>query len=175
MSIRSVTTVPLDLPVEMGGPKPMLAGKPRRMNTLLVRVETYEGIVGWGEAFGFMVWPATRAAVETLVAPLAIGRDERDITGLLADLQKRLHLLGRTGPVMYALSGLDIALWDIAGKAASKPVATLLGGSQRNRLPVYASLVHYPDSTFVAHNAAKAVSQGYRAIKLHENGVSQAR
>src|SRR5262245_19594592 len=98
MAIRSVTTIALNLPFEIGGPKPMFAGKPRSMETLLVRVETDQRIVGWGEAFGFAIWPATRTAVETLVAPLAVGRDERDIAGLAEDLQKKLHLLGRTGP-----------------------------------------------------------------------------
>ena len=67
------------------------------------------------------MWPATRAAVETLVAPLAVGRDERDVAGLLADLQQKLHLLGRTGPMIYTLSGLNIALWDIAAKRAGLP------------------------------------------------------
>ena len=175
MAIRSVTTIALNLPFEIGGPKPMFAGKPRSMEILLVRVETDHGIVGWGEAFGFAVWPATRAAVETLVAPLAVGRDERDIAGLLADLQQKLHLLGRTGPVIYALSGLDIALWDIAGKAAGKTVAELLGGARRRQLPAYASLVRYTDPALVARNAARAVSHGYQAIKLHETGIAQVR
>ena len=53
---------------------------------------------------------------------MLIGRDPADIPALMRDLQHKVHLLGRTGPVMYALSGIDIALWDIAGKAAGQPV-----------------------------------------------------
>ena len=93
--------------------------------------DDFAGDFEGGEAFGFAVWPATRAAIDTLIAPLVIGRDERDMPALLADVQRKLHLLGRTGPVMFAISGLDIALWDIAGKAAGKSLADLLGGARR--------------------------------------------
>jgi D-galactarolactone cycloisomerase len=175
MTIRSIEAIPLALPFEIGGPKPMLAGKPRTMDILLVRVETAEGLVGWGEAFGFAVWPATKVALEMLVTPLAVGRDERDIDGLMSDIQKKLHLLGRTGPVMFAISGLDIALWDLAGKIAGRPLAEMLGKSPRKHLPAYASLLRYTDPILVARNARRAVAEGYTTIKLHEIGVEQVR
>lgn len=189
MTIRSVDTIALSLPFEMGGPKPLFGGKPRQMEMLLVRVETDDGLVGWGEAFGFAIWPATRTALKTLVAPLALGRDEADISGIRVDLAKKLHLLGRTGPVMFALSGLDIALWDIAGKRAGRPLWQLLVETPRatsgarssgrpdpaatpGRLPVYASLLRYGDPALVATHAARAAAQGYRRIKLHEITVA---
>ncbi len=175
MTIKSITPIALNLPFEVNGPKPLFAGKPRNMEILLVRVETDSGIVGWGEAFGFAVWPATRAAIDTLIAPLAIGRDERDMPALLADVQRKLHLLGRTGPVMFAISGLDIALWDIAGKAAGKSLADLLGGARRTDFAAYASLVRYGDPALVERNAKAAVARGYRAIKLHETAVEHVR
>ncbi|MFN0305049.1 MAG: mandelate racemase/muconate lactonizing enzyme family protein [Burkholderiales bacterium] len=175
MTIRSVEAIPIALPFEIGGPKPMLAGKPRTMDILLVRIETTDGQVGWGEAFGFAVWPATKVALETLVAPLAVGRDERDIEGVTNDIQRKLHLLGRTGPVMYAISGLDIALWDLAGKAAGKSLAAILANSPRKSLPAYASLLRYTDPALVARHAARAVEEGYTTIKLHEIGVEQVR
>jgi L-alanine-DL-glutamate epimerase-like enolase superfamily enzyme len=168
MTIRSIEAIPLCLPYDMFGPKPLLAGLPRQMDILLVRVETDSGVVGWGEAFGFAVWPATRAAIDNLVAPLAVGQDEADIAGLANQLQRKLHLLGRTGPVTYALSGLDIALWDIAGKVANKPVSELLGGAKHKDLPAYASLMRYADSGLIARNSAAACDRGYKAIKLHE-------
>ena len=77
MTIASISAIALNLPFEIGGPKPQFAGKPRHMEMLLVRVETSEGIVGWGEAFGYAVWPATRAALETLIAPLAVRDNAR--------------------------------------------------------------------------------------------------
>jgi L-alanine-DL-glutamate epimerase-like enolase superfamily enzyme len=175
MTIRSVSAIPLSMPFEIGGPKPMLAGKPREMEMLLIRVETDQGLVGWGEAFGFAVWPSTKAAIEALVSPMAVGRDEADIAGIMSDLTRKFHLLGRSGPVMYALSGLDIALWDLAGKAAGKPLAELLGGRRRESVPAYASLMRYTDPDIVARNSARAVAEGYRTIKLHEIGVEQVR
>jgi len=175
MTIRSIQAIPLSLPYEMFGPKPLFAGHPRQMEILLVRVETEEGRVGWGEAFGYAVWPATRAALEHLVAPLALGRDETDIATLNLQLQRSLHLLGRTGAITFALSGLDIALWDLAGKAAGKPVSALLGGARHRDLPVYASLMRYTDPALAARNAAAAHARGFSAIKLHETGVEHVR
>lgn len=175
MTIRSVSAIPLSMPFDIGGPKPMLAGKPREMEMLLIRVETDQGLVGWGEAFGFAVWPSTKAAIEALVSPMAVGRDEADIAGIMNDLTRKFHLLGRSGPVMYALSGLDIALWDLAGKAAGKSVSELLGGRRRESVPAYASLMRYTDPDIVARNSARAVAEGYRTIKLHEIGVEQVR
>jgi L-alanine-DL-glutamate epimerase-like enolase superfamily enzyme len=114
-------------------------------------------------------------ALEKLVTPMAIGRNEDDITGLMDDLQRKLHIVGRTGAVVYALSGLDIALWDIAGKKAGKPVSALLGGARRTQLPAYASLVRYGDAALVARNATAAVTRSYKAIKLHEITVSEVK
>ena len=64
-----------------------------------------------------------------MIAPIAIGRDARDIARLSHELQQALHLFGRYGITIFALSGLDIALWDIAGKAAGLPLHRLLGGA----------------------------------------------
>jgi D-galactarolactone cycloisomerase len=175
MTIKSIDTIALDLPYEIHGPRPLFAGASRNMDILLVRVETDQGVVGWGEAFGYGVWPATRAAMQALVAPLALGRDERDIAGVMGELNRKLHLVGRTGPVVYALSGLDIALWDIAGKVAGKPIAALLGGARHDKLPCYASLMRYTDPALVAKNARMAVDRGYRAIKLHEITEAQVK
>jgi len=168
MTIHSITPIALDLPFEVGGPKSQFAGRPRQMAMLLVRVETDDGIVGWGEAFGYAVWPVTRTAIEKLIVPMALGKNEDDIAGVMDDLQRKLHIVGRTGPVVYALSGLDIALWDIAGKKAGKPLSALLGGARRTRLPAYASLVRYADVALVAKNSQAALERGYQAIKLHE-------
>ncbi len=173
MTIRSITPIALDLPFEVGGPKSQFAGRPRQMAMLLVRVETEDGIVGWGEAFGYAVWPVTRTAIEKLIAPMAVGEDEDDITGVMDDLQRKLHIVGRTGPVVYAMSGLDIALWDIAGKKAGKPLCALLGGARRKQVPAYASLVRYGDAALVARNSIAAVTRGFKAVKLHEIDVMQ--
>jgi L-alanine-DL-glutamate epimerase-like enolase superfamily enzyme len=71
------------------------------------------------------------------------------------------------GPVVYALSAIEIALWDIAGKLASLPIASLLGGAPRE-LTAYASLLRYAKPELVASAVERALSQGFRHIKLHE-------
>ena len=76
MKISAVETSVVAVPFEMGGPHPRFAGRPwTHLEILLVRVETEDGLVGWGEAFGHAAIPSTRAALDTIVAPLVIGRD----------------------------------------------------------------------------------------------------
>jgi L-alanine-DL-glutamate epimerase-like enolase superfamily enzyme len=79
--------------------------------------------------------------------------------------------MGRNGPVGFALSGIDIALWDIAGKQAGRPLHQQLGGGRRSRIPTYASLLRYGTPEFVARNAAAAAARGYAYVKLHEHTV----
>jgi L-alanine-DL-glutamate epimerase-like enolase superfamily enzyme len=169
MRIKSVESCVVALPFDMGGPAPRFAGRPWDfLEILLVRVETEDGLVGWGEAFGHAAIPSTRAALDTIVAPLVIGRDADDIERLSRDILHEVHLLGRNGPFVYAYSGIEIALWDIRGKRAGKPLHALLGGSTRGELDAYASLLHYPDAGLVAKNTAAACARGYRHIKLHQ-------
>jgi len=179
MKIVAIATILVHLPYAYDGPRHSVGGKDwTTMDTLLVRVDTDAGITGWGEAFGHGANPTTKAALDTLVAPLLIGADPSDISALMLEAAQKLHLFGRNGPIIYALSGLDIALWDIAGKRAGLPLSQMLGGGHRARVPAYASLLRYGNPATVARNAARAVAEGYRAIKLHEidaAGVHAAR
>ncbi|MCO6417287.1 mandelate racemase/muconate lactonizing enzyme family protein [Siccirubricoccus sp. KC 17139] len=170
MRITSVETSVVALPFTMGGPHPLFAGRPwDKLEILLVRVETEDGLVGWGEAFGHAAIPATKAALDTTVAPLVLGRDAQAIETLTRGLMHATHLLGRNGPHLYAISGIEIALWDLLGKRAGMPVWALLGGRERASLPAYASLLSYGnDLALVARNTAEARQAGYRHIKLHE-------
>lgn len=168
MAIRTVTAHSLSLPYDIGGPKPIFAGKTREMEMLLIRVETEEGFVGWGESFGFAIWPATVEVLKRLIAPLVIGRDESLIDDLTLEISRRLHPLGRSGPVTFALSGFDTALWDIRGQKEQQSIAKLLNPNAKSSIPAYASLIRYNNPDLVAKNAAAAVSIGFRAIKLHE-------
>lgn len=172
MKITAVESTLLTVPYRTSGGARTIAGRPSPgLNILAIRLETDEGVTGWGEAFGHGVAPATRTAFDTLVAPMLVGRDPRQIDTLMRDLQQKLHLFGRTGPVMYALSGVDIALWDIAGKIAGKPLWALLGGSVRP-LPAYASLIRCTGPEAVAVECRRALDAGYTQIKLHEITVA---
>jgi L-alanine-DL-glutamate epimerase-like enolase superfamily enzyme len=168
MQIKSIDTVTLKIPFGdlYDGPRAKRRGW-TEFDTLLVRVETEDGIVGWGEAFAYSCASAVRAAVIDMVTPLAIGRDTADIPALSRDLQKELHIWGRYGITIFALSGLDIALWDIAGKRAGKSLSALLG-RRRGQVQAYASLVRYGGPEPVAAMAQKAVAEGYEDVKLHE-------
>jgi L-alanine-DL-glutamate epimerase-like enolase superfamily enzyme len=176
MKITRVETLVVNLPMVIDGATPMLGGRARTsIDMLLVRVETDAGITGWGEAFGHRIFHATRAAIDTLLGPMCVGRDPAQIAALTDDLQRVLHGVGRNGPTMYALSGIDIALWDIAGKTAGLPLYRLLGGSPRTDLPAYASLLRYGTAEAVAHYTAQALGRGYRHIKLHEITVPEVK
>lgn len=169
MKITAIETSVVSLPFTMGGPHPSFAGQPwDRLEILLVRVETEDGLVGWGEAFGHVAIPATRTAIDTVLAPLMLGRDAFDIEGLARQIPHAVHLLGRNGAFVYGFSGIEIALWDLAGKRAGQPLWRLLGGRDQGALRAYASLLSYGDPALVARNCAAAAAAGYRAIKLHE-------
>ena len=169
MKITAVETFVVRMPLVLAGDAPMVSGQARTaIEMLLVRVDTDAGVSGWGEGFGHRVWPATRTALETMVAPLCIGRDPTAIHALMSDLMRTLHGAGRSGPVLYALSAIDIALWDIAGKLAGLPLYRLLGGSPRPDLPAYASLLRYGKAAALEPRIAEALARGYRLIKIHE-------
>lgn len=176
MKIARIETIGIKVPFTFGQ---AAGGVPARTGTtnniLLVKVQTDNGITGWGEAFCYNCTDAVKAAIHSMVVPLAVGRDARDIVKLLRDLQQELHLFGRYGITMFALSGLDIALWDIAGKAANLPLHRLLGGGGQTSLPAYASLLKYKDPERVAARTKLAVQQGYRHIKLHETEEPEVR
>jgi L-alanine-DL-glutamate epimerase-like enolase superfamily enzyme len=170
--ITRIEPIFVALPYDHGAPKPVRHGMGTwaRQPILLVRVDTDSGIAGWGEAFGHASTPVTAVAVSRIVAELAVGRDPSDVAGLMRDLTRRTQSMARSGPVQFALSGLDVALWDIAGKAAGKPVWQLLGGAPgRESVTAYASLFRLGTPDLVAHVAAKAVERGYRHVKLHEH------
>ena len=172
MKITAIEAIPLRYPFRHGGPPSGWGGGAwTEMRTLLVRVETDGGIVGWGEAFGYNAIPAVKAAIDTMVAPLAVGRDATAIDSLMRELQLALHIFGRYGVTVFALSGLDIALWDIAGKAAGLPLHRLVGGAARRTVPAYASLLKYGDPALVASLVGSALEDGYERVKLHESTV----
>jgi D-galactarolactone cycloisomerase len=169
MKITAVETCVVSLPFDMGGPKPAFAGKPwTTLDVLIVKVETEDGLTGWGEAFGHAAIPATKTGIDTIVAPLVLGRDAGDLNGLSRQISHGLHLLGRNGSFLYGWSGIEIALWDLAGKRAGQPLYRLLGGRDPGLMDGYASLLNYGDDALVSKNTADACAAGYRFIKLHE-------
>jgi L-alanine-DL-glutamate epimerase-like enolase superfamily enzyme len=170
MIISRIETIPLRVPFKKGTSSDASAWGDSNLpaaDALLVKVTTDEGLVGWGEAFGFRAVASAALAVDQLIAPLCIGKDARQIGPLMLSVQKALHVFGRGGALAFAISAVDIALWDIAGKAANAPLHVLLGGGV-STLDCYASLVRYSEPSLVRAAVRQAVEAGFRALKLHE-------
>ncbi len=167
VKIETIEAYHLRIPHDMWAEPPLFAGRPRtHVEAVYVRVTTDKGVTGWGECNGFS-GPAAVAAME-LIRRLAVGQDPTDLT-LAPRIERLLHGIGRAGVLMHALSGFDIALWDIRGKLEGVSVSKLLGGPKRTRVETYASLIQYQGNTDnVKRITARALEKGYRHIKLHE-------
>jgi D-galactarolactone cycloisomerase len=176
MKISAIRTHYVRIPFDMGAAKQEFAGlRFPSMDHLLVEVETDLGITGWGEGFGHSIIPATKAALESYVGPWFIGKEATDIAALHREAAQAFHIFGRNGPVVYAHSAIDIALWDIAGKRAGLPLCDLLGGARRKEVRAYASLMRYGSPATVGKICADMVGRGFSHIKLHEHALEAVR
>jgi L-alanine-DL-glutamate epimerase-like enolase superfamily enzyme len=156
MKIAAIRTTALSCRCEP--PYASAAGVQSRRGALLVEIETDSGITGLGEAG--VGGGVTADVIEKDLAPLLIGEDPLLIEHLWQKMFARTRQYGRRGLVMQAISGIDIALWDIAGKVAKLPVYRLLGAC-RDRVEAYASGGFYQEGKSAADLAGEA--EGYRA------------
>ncbi|GAA4245848.1 mandelate racemase/muconate lactonizing enzyme family protein [Dactylosporangium darangshiense] len=136
--------------------------------TTLVRIRTTDGLEGVGEAYGLPEPRVTATIVGHLLAPMLLGRDAGASEALWELMFGAQAGAGRTGGFyLEAISGVDLALWDLRGKAAGLPVHRLLGGPIRNTVPVYASPVPFlPHTEQSAERALSFLQDGFRAVKL---------
>jgi L-alanine-DL-glutamate epimerase-like enolase superfamily enzyme len=170
VKITAVEALPLAIPwAPLEPPSPWTAALGRQ---ILVRVDTDAGLAGWGEAFALGAPAAVCAVVHDVLRPLLLGERATDIERLVDRLQRATLLFGRRGLGMFALSGVELALWDLAGQARGVPVYELLGGPVAPRLPAYASLARFERPADVARAARQAVAQGFRGVKLHQTDVA---
>ena len=140
------------------------------LSLVLCRVTTRSGLVGYGECLCNRP-PMQKALVATIrdaIAPLYLGQSAEEKEALNLAARRRFASFGRAGTVINALAAVDIALWDIAGKAAKKSVSALLGGARRSRLPVMASLNKYDDARRTTSRVEQALASGVSAVKVHE-------
>jgi L-rhamnonate dehydratase len=139
-------------------------GQPR-MSAVLVQVTTDEGITGLGMAG--VGREAHQAVIEHDLKPIVLGENPFDVEALWTKMYRLTIPYGRKGIVVEAISGIDIALWDIMGKATGQPVYNLLGGKTRDRVEVYASsLFANRDLETLAAEARAYKDQGYRFMKM---------
>lgn len=173
MRIRSIETVVVEIPFVDGGKGEGITPTAwRSLETVLVRIEDEDGNVGWGEGFGYFTADATKALIDRLIAPLLPGTVIEDVQTWNRETQKRLHLFGRYGATIFAISGVDIALWDLKAKRAGLPLYRLLGGADRVEIPFYASLVRYGDDRVAAQMCERALLRGFTDLKLHETTLA---
>ena len=136
---------------------------------IIVEVKTDDGLVGIGEAgFSSEYFPTVGPLVNDLLGPMIIGRDPQDISALWHDMMRATHMWGRKGIETYALSGIDIALWDLFGKITEQPVHRLLGTAQRSVRAYYAPSLKKKE--LAVAESKEAVAKGYTAIKLRVDG-----
>ena len=128
----------------------------------LIAVFTEEGLTGWGSAFTNDA--LVRGALAVL-APLYVNENPLEPERVSEKLHANTFWMGRGGSITHTISGIDIALWDILGKATSQPAGRLLGGRYRERVRPYASLLMREPAPLADHLAAVR-SQGFRAFKI---------
>lgn len=167
MKITDIRTIPLSYKVP--NPAMSAAGVNAVRNAVIVEIETDSGLVGIAEAGSAGGPPSsTVAVIEHELKPLLIGQDPLMIEHLWQTMFGRSRQHGRRGIVMHAISGIDIALWDIAGKAAGLPLYRLFGAFT-DQVEVYASGGFYQaskDLNALTAEAESYVARGFRAMKM---------
>lgn len=158
-----------DLPEELGYSQQYYA----KRSAHLVEVQTDEGITGWGECFGpGTVALANKTIVEKVIQPLVLGMDPVDRDVIWHKVYNLLRDHGQKGMPMQALSGVDIALWDIAGKVAGLPLHKLIGGAHRTKVQAYGYGMMLKRESVDDHvarfkdEAAAIIDMGFVATKM---------
>ena len=163
MKITEVTPVLISRTLER--PLGTSRGDMRQRTACLVVVRTDEGITGLGEGVGEPRSIAT--LLRERVGPSLIGEDPFDIERLWAQIYQGPVYWERMGATLCALSAVDIALWDIKGKALGVPVYQLLGGCYRREIEAYASDLFWDEPATMARAAASYVNEGFEIVKCH--------
>lgn len=153
-------------PIPLAYPEPNNHGLTSYL--LLVKATTEEGLVGWGETW--TRWPeATKACIDLIegMAPVVIGRDPMHTEAIWHALRRHSYWYGTGGLASFAISGIDIALWDLKGKIVGQPLISLLGGPVLERLPAIASShADKEDLHEGAENMAGWIDGGLHGVKF---------
>src|SRR5262245_20728754 len=170
MKITQVHVYPVQSALDQ--PFAFSQGWVRKRSSTLVEVLTDEGLIGWGEAFNQGLEPPqiSAATIEHALKPLILGADPRQTEVLWHRMYNATRDYGRKGSVMAAISAIDIALWDLAGKSYGAPIHQLLGGAFRQRVQAYATgfyrLSGTGDGSRLAEEALARCEQGFTAMKI---------
>jgi L-alanine-DL-glutamate epimerase-like enolase superfamily enzyme len=182
MKIKSITASWLHVPIPEKQQHTSDFGATRSFDSTLVRIETEGGLVGYGEAKAEVGSSGKNAGLDALIneelGPLLVGEDSRDISRLwdvmyngsrahfAIDRGRVFPVLGRRGHLISAISGIDMALWDILGKSLGEPVWRLLGGRRKASYPAYASGGWAPTAGIVEELQSFIDRGNFKAVKM---------
>ena len=176
LKIKDVCAILLSIPFKSEGSGEGIMPTPwTELEFCLVKIETDQGLIGWGEAFSYSCSRSVAAFIRQSIAPLLVGQSMPDPVVFGEQAQHKLILQGRSGVAMFALSGIDLALWDLKAKADSTNVAQLLGGRCRESIRAYASLIRYGNVELVASACERVLNAGFKEFKLHEVTLPEIR
>jgi L-alanine-DL-glutamate epimerase-like enolase superfamily enzyme len=168
LRITEIRAFPTSFPVYPKDSVTLGIGRAVKRDAVIVKVETEGGVTGWGEAHHGRCPGAVAHLVNTTLRQLVLGQDANDTTGVWKKVyDKQLASHGMGAGACLALSGIDMALWDIRGKALKIPLYKLLGGRARP-IPAYAGGVSlgYQEPKALVEEARPHVQAGYKAVKL---------
>lgn len=175
MKITAIQAIPISFRLPEGKTVTMGVGSTTKRDAIIVRVRTDAGITGYGEAHPGRSPGAITSLIHGTIAPMLVGMQATDVVGAWQRVHRmQLSSHGLGAGAALALSGIDMALWDIRGKAAGMPLYELLGGTRR-RLPAYAGgiALGYQPKESLADEARGYIERGYKALKLRlGDGVS---
>ena len=166
LEIVDVTAFPASFPVKK--PVTLGIGRAVKRDAVIVRVTTKGGIIGWGEAHHGRCPGAIAKLIDTTMRQLVVGMDASDVVGVWSRIYRmQLASHGMGTAAALAMSGIDLALWDIRGKAVGWPVYKLLGGKARD-IPAYAGGISlgYQEPEELCEEIRSLFKRGYKAVKL---------
>lgn len=175
LRIREVIAYPTSFPVKPEDSVTLGIGRAIKRDAVVVKVTTEGGLVGWGESHHGRCPGAVAQLANTTLRTLVMGMDAHDVTGIWHKIYvKQLGSHGMGAATCLAMSGIDMALWDIRGKALGVPLYKLLGGISKP-IPAYAGGVSlgYQDPKALVAEALPHIEAGYKAVKLRIGDTPQ--
>ncbi len=134
-------------------------------NSLLVKITTDNGHIGWGEGGQYGPPEPVKACIDHVLGPRLLGQDPMNRVVLSEQMYAATRDFGQRGPYIEGISALDIAMWDIAGRYLNQPVSVLLGGAYRESISAYATGGYYPIADFedgkVDYESLRSEAEGY--------------
>ena len=174
MKIASIKTYSLRAPLGKERFYSSQCAFPQR-NSLLVRIETDDGLIGWGEGGQYGPAEPVATCIESVLAPMVLGRSPHEVGCIWEELYALTRDFGQKGTYVEAISAIDIALWDLKGKALGVPASNLLGGAFRDSISAYATGCYYRGDDVLDHDssleklaseAKSYVDSGFKMLKI---------